>query len=122
MAIDYSRRRRTKIDSGPKAKDRQLPMIDLNKRVINFGDDQQLFNVVVQLIMKRVDLGPVDLDPGTSDDLGALGADPVDLDVISPTGSPGTGDDGEPAADDGARVPLSRRFGLYRHPDRYGAR
>lgn len=112
IKIDY--RRRTKI----KTEDRQLPLIDMNKRVIHFGDDLELFKIVSELIMKRVDLDRVDLDDDHPADPGYRGA--IDLDAI--TGVDPAAPDGEATGGAGApRRRLSDRFGLYRHPDRYGA-
>lgn len=70
--------RKTKI----KKTDRKLPVIDFQKRVINFGDDLVLFKIVAVLIMKRVDLDPDDLEPlFDGHDLGSVPA--IDLDDIS---------------------------------------
>lgn len=111
--IDY--RRKTKI----KSKDRQLPMINFQKRVIDFGDDQELFKIVAKLIMKRVDLDPDDLDPLLGDQSGPDTGGVIDLDALPAGEAP----DDDPVPAQQRRRPLSERFGLrvYRHPDRYGA-
>ena len=108
--IDFDSNRKPKA----KVQDRKLPVINLQRRVIDFGDDQELFKIVAKLIMKRVDLDPDDLDSvlGQSGQ-SAADIDSIDLDAL--TGGHGDAQaapDAEPVPEDRRRLPLSERFRL----------
>lgn len=116
-------RRRSKVN---KSQDHRLPMIDLDRRVIDFRDDQVLFKIVTVLIMNRVDHGPVDLgrvDLGTGQhrDNRPDHDQIIDLDALAAGHAAPSRDVATPVPARRPRRKLSDAFGLYRHPDRYGA-
>lgn len=115
-------RRQSKV----KPQDHRFPVIDTHRRVIDFRDDRELFKIVSVLILNRVDLGPVDLGPvpDTGRDRDRAPDNDhqiIDLDALPAGDAAPSSDVAAPAPVRRKRRKLSDQFGLYRHPDRYGA-